>query len=46
MSPTETENRPESDKIIPRVIEEEMKVAYITYAMSLIVGRALPDVRD
>src|SRR3990167_5596133 len=46
MSPTETENRPESDKIIPRVIEEEMKVAYINYAMSVIVGRALPDVRD
>src|SRR3990167_6070772 len=46
MSPTETENRPESDKIIPRVIEEEMKVAYVNYAMSVIVGRALPDVRD
>ncbi len=32
--------------IIPRVIEEEMKTAYVTYAMSVIVGRALPDVRD
>jgi len=35
-----------SDKIVPRVIEEEMKNAYINYAMSVIVGRALPDVRD
>ncbi len=33
-------------KIIPRVIEEEMKIAYVNYAMSVIVGRALPDVRD
>ena len=33
-------------KIIPRVIEEEMKTAYVTYAMSVIVGRALPDVKD
>ncbi len=38
------ENPPE--KIIPRVIEEEMKEAYVNYAMSVIVGRALPDVRD
>jgi len=35
-----------SSKIIPRVIEEEMKIAYVNYAMSVIVGRALPDVRD
>ena len=34
------------EKIIPRVIEEEMKKSYIDYAMSVIVGRALPDVRD
>ncbi len=32
--------------ILPKVIEEEMKNAYLTYAMSVIVGRALPDVRD
>lgn len=32
--------------IMPRMIEEEMKTAYIDYAMSVIVGRALPDVRD
>jgi len=42
----ETEDRPEDLGIIPRVIEEEMKTAYINYAMSVIVGRALPDVRD
>ncbi len=33
-------------KIIERDIEEEMKTAYIDYAMSVIVQRALPDVRD
>src|SRR3989338_6559831 len=33
-------------RIIPQVIEDEMKVAYINYALSVIVGRALPDVRD
>ena len=33
-------------KIIPRDIEEEMRTAYISYAMSVIVQRALPDVRD
>ncbi len=33
-------------KIIPVNIEQEMKKSYIDYAMSVIVGRALPDVRD
>lgn len=33
-------------KIINRDIEQEMKTAYIDYAMSVIVSRALPDVRD
>ena len=33
-------------KIIPVNIEKEMKRSYIDYAMSVIVGRALPDVRD
>lgn len=33
-------------KIIERDIDEEMKTAYISYAMSVIVQRALPDVRD
>ena len=35
-----------NEKIILRPIEEEMKDSYIDYAMSVIVGRALPDVRD
>ena len=34
------------DKIIPINIESEMKEAYIDYSMSVIVSRALPDVRD
>lgn len=34
------------EKIIPINIEEEMKSAYIDYSMSVIVSRALPDVRD
>src|SRR5437588_4070350 len=32
--------------IEPRSLEEEMRTAYLDYAMSVIVGRALPDVRD
>ncbi len=36
----------ENDKIIPINIEDEMKSAYIDYSMSVIVSRALPDVRD
>ncbi len=41
-------NEPSSNrgKIIPVNIEEQMKTAYIDYSMSVIVGRALPDVRD
>ena len=34
------------EKIIPVYIEDEMKSSYIDYAMSVIVGRALPDIRD
>ena len=36
-------NRP---RIVPINIEDEMKSAYIDYSMSVIVSRALPDVRD
>ena len=36
----------EGEKIIPVNIEDEMKSAYIDYSMSVIVSRALPDVRD
>ena len=36
----------DEDKLIPINIEDEMKSAYIDYSMSVIVSRALPDVRD
>jgi len=46
----EENNLPEAtndqNRIIPVNIEEQMKTAYIDYSMSVIVGRALPDVRD
>ncbi len=41
--PNETRD---NERIIPVNIEEQMKTAYIDYSMSVIVGRALPDVRD
>jgi len=34
------------EKVIDRYLEEEMKESYLSYAMSVIVGRALPDIRD
>ena len=40
------QNMFEDGKIVPVNIREEMKRCYIDYAMSVIVGRALPDVRD
>jgi DNA gyrase subunit A len=43
IQPQETND---SNRIIPVNIEEQMKTAYIDYSMSVIVGRALPDVRD
>ena len=36
----------DNNRINPVNIEEQMKTAYIDYSMSVIVGRALPDVRD
>ncbi|MEO6350003.1 MAG: DNA gyrase subunit A, partial [Candidatus Limnocylindrales bacterium] len=36
----------ERGRIVPIRIEEELKVSYLDYAMSVIVSRALPDVRD
>ncbi len=41
--PQETQD---NNRIIPVNIEEQMKTAYIDYSMSVIIGRALPDVRD
>jgi len=43
VTPQETNDQ---NRIIPINIEEQMKTAYIDYSMSVIVGRALPDVRD
>lgn len=40
------EETSDNNRIIPVNIEEQMKTAYIDYSMSVIVGRALPDVRD
>ncbi len=46
MSDGDVENSAESGNIIPINIEDEMRGAYIDYSMSVIVSRALPDVRD
>src|SRR5579871_1037825 len=43
ITPQETQD---NNRIVPVNIEEQMKTAYIDYSMSVIVGRALPDVRD
>src|SRR5271154_4556540 len=43
LTPQETKD---GNRIVPVNIEEQMKTAYIDYSMSVIVGRALPDVRD
>src|SRR5213079_2153084 len=43
LTPQETNDQ---DRVIQVNIEEQMKTAYIDYSMSVIVGRALPDVRD
>src|SRR5260370_14122398 len=34
------------ERILPRLIEDELKESFLSYAMSVIVQRALPDVRD
>ncbi|MES0491769.1 MAG: DNA gyrase subunit A [Leptospirales bacterium] len=49
MADKKTPNIPPSDSeqnIVPVEIEDQMKTSYLAYAMSVIVGRALPDVRD
>src|SRR5476651_2450732 len=43
---TENDNSSKEDRIISIDIDEEMRSAYIDYSMSVIVSRALPDVRD
>ena len=42
----EEKNAGLTGRVIPINIEEQMKSAYIDYSMSVIVSRALPDVRD
>ena len=37
---------PDSRDIVPVNIEDELRQSYLDYAMSVIVGRALPDIRD
>ncbi|MCU0381208.1 MAG: DNA gyrase subunit A, partial [Chitinophagaceae bacterium] len=44
--PIQPEQTKDNDRIIPVNIEEQMKSSYIDYSMSVIVGRALPDIRD
>src|SRR3990167_9321718 len=44
--PTDLNIYTRNEKVTPVFIEQEMKTSYINYAMSVIVGRALPDVRD
>jgi DNA gyrase subunit A len=38
--------KPPPSRVTPRFIEREMKESYLTYALSVIHSRALPDVRD
>jgi DNA gyrase subunit A len=44
--PSPGEPKPHAGQILPALVEEEMKDSYLNYAMSVIVSRALPDVRD
>lgn len=46
MAKEEISTTPDIGKINPRAIEREMQESYLDYAMSVIVARALPDVRD
>src|SRR5690349_9975220 len=43
---TDNQDNQKEGRIVQINIEEQMKTAYIDYSMSVIVGRALPDVRD
>src|SRR3954451_16922098 len=42
----EPESAPAAARVLPRLIEDEMRESFIDYSMSVIVQRALPDVRD
>ncbi len=41
-----TDPGPRNERIVPRLIEEELRDSFIDYSMSVIVQRALPDARD
>src|SRR6188474_2860990 len=45
-APLPSDVPPSTGKLVPTLVEEEMKDSYLNYAMSVIVSRALPDVRD
>jgi DNA gyrase subunit A len=42
----DTKSGEDTSRLITHSLKEEMKSSYINYAMSVIIGRALPDVRD
>jgi len=46
LAPGDGGNGSGGDRLIDQPIEDELKESYLTYAMSVIVSRALPDVRD
>src|SRR5512142_34528 len=46
MSSTPPETPEQREKVLPRLIEDEMRESFLDYSMSVIVQRALPDVRD
>src|SRR3989344_3316576 len=47
MDPSDTNQPlPNTPRVVPREIKEGLKTAYVNYAMPVIVGRALPDIRD
>ena len=43
---SEEESSSSNEKILNHPLNKEMKTSYINYAMSVIIGRALPDARD
>ena len=45
MSDEEESNNP-TDNQVRHTVDQEMRTSYINYAMSVIIGRALPEVRD
>ncbi|MGH9793317.1 MAG: DNA gyrase subunit A, partial [Candidatus Acidiferrales bacterium] len=46
MADEQTPTTPTKSQILPVDLEAEMRKSYLDYAMSVIIGRALPDVRD